>query len=491
MTFRFIKVWVLLLCGFFAAATFAQNTNSTITGTVQDAHGAVVPGATVTLTNVGTNQQLTTTSQANGFYNFTNLSPADYKVSVSTPGFAEWVGVLTLRVSQAASINAQLTAASVSTKVTVRDVTPVIDRVNPTLSDVKNATTIETLPVANRQIINLLAFSPGVVAGNYGGSGRGFTRVNGIPGGSLSFLVDGQTAANRYTNELETNAQPVPTYQEVKVITANGDAQYERPGTVELVTKSGTNKFHGQLFELNRNNFLAARQAFSGPSINYLMRNEYGGQVGGPIVRNHTFFFVDLEQIRENSNASVHYIFVPSEMRTGNLAGLVDAQNQHITVYDPLTTSAGPAPYTRTAFAGNVIPANRLNPITQQIFNKYLPAPNITGVDYWAGTPNYIPPTSSASNRNKLYTFKVDQLFGANRLAMRYSYGSQNTRTPKSGAYFLEPRIATTGGHNGALVFTQVMGPHAVNVLRAGVQYDAHNFSGPLPYSPSPTETLG
>ncbi|MEO6828866.1 MAG: carboxypeptidase-like regulatory domain-containing protein, partial [Acidobacteriaceae bacterium] len=199
MTRRFMKLCVLLLCGVFAVATFAQNTNSTITGTVEDSHGAVVPGAAITLTNAGTNQQFTTTSQANGFYNFTNLSPANYKVSVSAPGFAEWVGVLTLRVSQAASINAQLTAASVSTKVTVRDVTPVIDRVNPTISDVKNATTIETLPVQGRKIINILAFSPGVVAGNYGGSGAGFTRVNGIPGGSLSFLVDGQTAANRFS----------------------------------------------------------------------------------------------------------------------------------------------------------------------------------------------------------------------------------------------------------------------------------------------------
>ena len=177
MTFRFIRVSVLLLCGIFAAATFAQNSNSTISGTVQDAGGAVVPGAAISLTNVGTAQQLSTTAKGDGFYTFTNLSPANYKISVTAPGFAEWVGLVTLRVSQAAEVNASLTAASVSTRVTVRDVTPVIDRVNPTLSDVKNATTIETLPVQNRSILNVLAFSPGVVAGLYGGSGGGYTRV--------------------------------------------------------------------------------------------------------------------------------------------------------------------------------------------------------------------------------------------------------------------------------------------------------------------------
>src|SRR6185437_7679396 len=183
MTFRFTKVCVLLLCSVFAVQAFAQNSNSTIKGTVEDASGAVVPGATVDLTNVGTNQTLSTTARGDGFYTFTNLSPANYKVTVTAQGFAQWVGVLTLRVSQDAEVSPKLTAASVTTQVTVKDVTPVIDRVNPTISDVKNATTIETIPVENRNILNVLAFSPGVVAGGVGGSGGGFTRVNGIPGG--------------------------------------------------------------------------------------------------------------------------------------------------------------------------------------------------------------------------------------------------------------------------------------------------------------------
>ena len=145
MTCRFIRMFVLLLCSVFAVATYAQNANSTITGTVQDISGAVVPGATVDLTNVGTSQTLTTTSKANGLYTFTNLAPADYKVSVTAQGFAQWVGVLTLRVSQDAEVDPKLTAASVTTQVTVHDVTPIIDRVNPTLSDVKNATAIATI----------------------------------------------------------------------------------------------------------------------------------------------------------------------------------------------------------------------------------------------------------------------------------------------------------------------------------------------------------
>jgi hypothetical protein len=283
MRCRLLKVSVLLLCGVFTIATFAQNSNSTIDGTVRDTSGAVVSGATVAITNVGTSQQLSTTSGQDGFYTFTNLSPSDYKVSVSAPGFAQWVGVLILRVSQTALVDLKLNAASVATQVTVKDVTPIIDKVDPTLSDVKNATTIETLPVQNRSILNVLAFSPGVVAGSYGGSGNGWTRVNGVPGGSRDYLVDGQTMVNRNTNELQANPQPLPTFQEVKIITSNGDAQYSRPGIVELVTKSGTNQFHGQAFELNQNTLLQARTFNSGPSIPYLQHNEYGGQLGGPV----------------------------------------------------------------------------------------------------------------------------------------------------------------------------------------------------------------
>ena len=114
MKFTFYKAFILfLICGVFSLGAFAQNANSSIKGTIQDNHGAVVSGATVTLTNLGTNQSLSTTSNADGFYTFVNLAPANYKVSVTASGFAGWVGVLTLRVSQAALVDATMNAATV------------------------------------------------------------------------------------------------------------------------------------------------------------------------------------------------------------------------------------------------------------------------------------------------------------------------------------------------------------------------------------------
>ena len=511
MTYRIYKVFLLfLIASFISVSAFAQNANSSINGTVKDTHGAIVPGATVTLTNIGTNQKESTTSSAEGFYVFTNLSPANYNLSVSASGFAEWVGVLTLRVSQSATVNATMNAASVSTQVTVRDVTPVIDAVNPTISDVKNATAIATIPVLNRNILNVLAFSPGVVANTYGGSGAGYTRVNGIPGGSINFLVDGQTMVNRFTNDLQSNPQPTPTFQEVKILTSQGDAQYGSPGEVELVTKSGTNQFHGQAYELNRNNHLQAKTFNSGPQIPFLQHNEYGAQLGGPVWipkvyngKNKTFFFVDLEWIKQNSNALEQYIVPTQTQRQGNLADVVGPSltpggpGVPLQIYDPESTTYDPitGSYVRTPFNGDVIPSTRLNPVTQKIFGVTpvpglapLPEPNISGAQIWNYEPNYIPAASKATINNKLYTVKVDQVFGPNRLAARYSYTNNVQLHPE---YYAptEPDQGTSGGDNGSLTYTRIIGAHAVNVAHVGVQYN-HNYSGPMPI-PGVTDALG
>ncbi|MEO6830013.1 MAG: carboxypeptidase regulatory-like domain-containing protein, partial [Acidobacteriaceae bacterium] len=369
-------VFLFLAFVVFSAGAFAQSSNASIQGTVKDASGAVVPNATITLTNVGTSQQISQTSRADGFYTFSNLDPANYQVTISASGFANWVGKLTLRVSQNALVDPSLIAASVSTRVTVTDVTPVIDAVDPTISDVKNATAISTIPVADRNVLNVLAFSPGVVAHQYGGSGGGYTRVNGITGGSMDYLTDGQSVVNHWSNELQSTPQSTMTLQEVKIITSNGTAQYGRPGIVEMVTKSGTNTFHGQIFELNRNQHLQARTFHSGPTVPFLQHNEYGAQLGGPVWlpkiyngKNKTFFFFDIEWLKNNQNSVQQYIVPTMEQRQGDLSSWKGGDGTPITVYDPNSTTydAGTGAYTRTAFAGNIIPANRLSPVVQKI----------------------------------------------------------------------------------------------------------------------------
>ena len=279
----------------------AQLSNATIKGTVIDPTGGVyrMPRSNLQIqvpANEGQNKVEPTAATTSPLFLLvsTNLKPMRV-VSLA------WAGKLTLRVAQEAVVDPVLQAASVSTSVIVQDVTPVISTEASSLADVKEASRIMSLPLQNRDFRNILNFSPGVVSAGFSGQGQGYTRVNGIPGGSIDYLVDGMSASERYTNELQRLPQPIPTIQEIKVSTANSNAEYSRPGMVEVVTKSGSNQFHGELFELNQNSALAAK-SFHQQSVNFLVRNEFGGNFSGPVWlpkiyngKNKTFFFFDAE----------------------------------------------------------------------------------------------------------------------------------------------------------------------------------------------------
>ncbi len=488
----YLRLIPILLCiaPFFPVR--AQNSNATIKGTVTDPSSAVVTKANVSLLNRGTGERTTQQTSEQGNYNFAALPPGNYQVDVTSPGFAEWKGDLVLRVSQNAEVNPHLQTATLATTVVVNDVTPVIDTSDPTLSDVKEYARIESLPLQNRNFLNILNFSPGVVANGFGGQGGQYTRVNGIPGGSMDYLVDGQTASERYTNELQRLPQPLPTIQEIKVTTANGDAEYSRPGMVEVVTKSGTNEYHGELFELYQGNDLQAK-SFHQDFVSFLVHNEFGGNVGGPIWipkvyngKDKTFFFVDAEGIRQRSLAQEFETVPQKAWKAGDFSTYTDNQGAPVTIYDPTTTRFDPTTgsYVRTPFPGNVIPSNRINPIAAKVVG-YLPDPNIN-IPYYQGS-NWENPNGKAANDSTLVTAKLDQLFGVNRLAARYTYTDQNSLTP---AYLLNPDVRLYGGNNGALSFTESISPTIVNEIRAGVQ-QFHAYRGPQPITPPITQTLG
>jgi hypothetical protein len=477
---------ILLAVLAFSLTLHAQISNAGIKGTVKDSTGGVIPSAVVTLTNTGTSSQREDESNREGYFEFSSLAPGEYTVSVKAEGFSIWEGKLTLRVAQTASLDTLLKPASASQTVDVVDVTPVTDRVDPTISDVKESTRIETLPLQNRNFVNLLNFSAGVVAGGFAGQGGNYTRVNGIPGGSMDYLVDGQTAVERFTNELQRVPQPVPTIQEIKVTTSNGSAEYSRPGMVEVVTKSGTNQFHGQLFELNKISALQAHSlGQSGPN-NFLVRNEFGGNIGGPIWKGKTFFFVDVEAVRQRSAADARYTVPAAAWKAGDFSTYTDYSGNPVTIYDPLTTTYNPGTksYVRTAFPGNKIPSGRINPIAAKIMS-YIPDPT-SNAPYYDGF-NYQVPNLRAKVNNTLITAKLDQMFGANRLSARYTH----TDSDQFGAgYFLNNRSTQAGGHNGAISYTQIITPNIVNETRAGVQL-FHQYSGPQVISPPITQTLG
>ena len=486
---RFIA---LLVCTGLLSPLQGQLSNATIRGTVTDPSGAVVTQAHVTLSNLGTGEHWEKQTNGEGNFDFPALSPGQYEIKSAAAGFAEWSGKLTLRVGQEAAVHPQMQTATTHISITVPDVTPVINTDNGSLSDIKEATRIESLPVQNRNFLNILNFSPGVVANSFAGQGQGYTRVNGIPGGSMDYQVDGMTAAERYTNELQRLPQPLPTIQELKVDTSNTGAEYSRPGMVEVVTKSGTNQFHGQAFELYQTSDLAAK-VFHQQSVNFLVHNEFGGNFAGPVQipkiyngKDKTFFFVDAEGIRQSSAAQERYTLPEANWKQGDFSNYVDGNGQPVTIYDPLTTSYDPASksYTRSAFPGNVIPQSRLNPIASKVMG-YVPNPNVN-TPYYLGQ-NYQNPNAAAKDLNTLVTAKVDQVFGVNRLAARYTY---TDKTNNGVGYLLNPENRLYGGNNGTISFTESISSTMINEIRAGVQ-QFHAFRGPQTITPPITQTLG
>jgi hypothetical protein len=515
----------LLLVTFFAFALcysgHAQNNNGTIRGTVTDSAGAVLTNANVVLVNVGTAEQLTQLTNKEGYYTFTDLAPADYTVKVTAPAFAPWEGKLTLRVSQEAVINAKLKPGSVTATVTVTDVTPVINVANGTLSDVKEATQISTMPAVNSDFINILNYSPGVVAGGYGGQGGGtktvgsivqnaYTRVNGIPGGSVTFMVDGQDANDRFTNDLQATPQPLQTIQELKVTTSNGGAEYSTPGVVDVVTKSGTNVFHGQVSEFYEDGAFSAwgfnSKTSANPKHPHLVHNEFGGQIGGPVRipklyngTDKTFFYFDVLKQLHYQHAVDQQLVPMAAWTTPNSNGFYDysaylnvfsSSGAPVTIYDPLTSKYDPTTgyVTRTPFPGNLIPENRVNPVAKKILS-YLPTTSSGGSQcsggtctaaQWASGVNWINPASSQTDNILRYTGKGDHLFGKNLLSGRYSYVDEPQVRPDYGGNLLNPRTNVYSGHNGTMSFTSPIGARAVNEAHLGIQY-FNMYGGPLP----------
>lgn len=492
MSSNMCKAMWLLLTVAGASTASAQLSNSEIKGTVVDGTSSVVPNAALTLTNTETGETRSDHTNKSGYFDFAALPPGQYTVSATSEGFATWQGRLTLRVAQTTLVQPVLKLASASTTIDVVDVTAVINRVDPTISDVKEAARIESLPLQNRNFLNILNFTPGVVSNSFAGQGGGYTRVNGIVGGSLDYLVDGQTAVERFTNELQRTPQPLPTIQELKVTTSNGSAEYSRPGLVEVVTKSGSNQLHGQFFELNQISALQAK-TLGQTSVNFLVHNEFGGNLGGPVYlpklyngHNKTFFFVDIESVRERSAANGRYTVPLAAWKSGDFSSYVDTTGAPVVIYDPLTTTFSPATgsYVRQPFAGNKIPAARINPIAAKIMT-YIPDPNVN-IPYYEGQ-NYQIPNLRAKDDRTLITAKVDQIFGQQRLSARYTYTDENVF---GNGYFLNPRVRLNGGHNGAISYTHVITPNLVNETRAGVQL-FHAYSGPQLISPPITQTLG
>ncbi|WP_353068017.1 TonB-dependent receptor [Tunturibacter empetritectus] len=374
----FRVVSLVLFVALVVSSAFAQTTNARLSGTVRDSAGAVIPDATLTITNLGTNQVRTLRSGAEGQFADPSLIPGSYRVTIEHAGFQKSVqtGVV-LNVSQDATLNVTLNVGNISETVNVEAGVELINTTTAEISSVVDQHAVSQLPLNGRDPSSLVFLAPGVtnVLNTGGGALQGGFAfptetggsANGGRQGSTYYLLDGVPNMDTYL----LLAAPFPNAdatQEFRVISNNFDARYGfAPGAVVTIqTKSGTNDFHGGAFEFLRNNVLNASNYFTG-TVDSLKRNQFGGYIGGPIIKNKLFFFVNYQGTRSSSAAATNVTYTPTAaMLNGDF-------------------SAVPQPITAPGFVNNRIDPSLFSPAALAIAKTALPL----GQDPATGQVNY------------------------------------------------------------------------------------------------------
>ncbi len=416
----------------FAPAVSASPTGS-IAGSVKDQTGAMVSGAKLALTNISTNAKMEAVSDNNGSFQFLQLAPAVYSLDVESQGFKKVTEhSILVQVDQITHVDVALEIGSITQIVEVSSAaTPLLETDRSTLSNVVDSQVISNMPLNARQYLDLALLTPGVLPSSTGTQGGGFN-VAGARSQSNVFLLDGVSIIDTQINSALGNFRLTDAVQEFAVQTSVATAEFGRGtgGQVSIVTKSGTNQFHGSVFEYLRNSVLDAADFFTNKNHgtkNPLHRNQYGGAIGGPIFKNKMFFFGSYEGFRQIA---------------------------------PTVSS------TRVPTAADIalVPVNQRDPISMSLL-KFWPA--ATDPSAPLGSNNFI-----ANVGSKTFDWtglaKVDYNFSEkDHLSARWAEYSGTTFTP--GAL---PLLGGNGNlpisHSDVIDYTHTFSPRLINELRLG-----------------------
>jgi hypothetical protein len=371
-----------LFAGMMALNIDAQVVTATLTGNVRDASGASVPNATVTVTQTSTGAQRSTTTTTDGLYNLPYLNPGSYTVSVEAPGFKKFSQEnVALSVSTVARIDATLTPGNTGETVTVTAEPPLLQTERAEVARNFSTESVRELPFANRNFQALAGLVAGVsppvqnFTTTEDPQGTTFFNANGQGNSANNTLVDGVDNTNP-TLGLSIYLPNPEVVEEVHVTTSNYSAEFGRVGgaVVNVVTRSGTNQFHGSAWEFNRVAALAARDYFnaSGQTKPGLTRNEFGVALGGPIIRDKTFFFFGYQGRYLRQSSTALYTVPQPAFLNGDFSSVPG-----LALYNPAT--GNPDGTGRQPFQNNVIPQSQISPIAQKL-NTYLPQPNLPGI---------------------------------------------------------------------------------------------------------------
>lgn len=465
-------------------SAYAQSFTASVRGTVTDETGAAVPAAKVVATDADRGTTFRGEVDGSGRYVITALPPGSYVITVEASGFKKFSsGKFTVAVQQQASVDARLQVGDVNTTIEVAGSASLLNTTISNLGQVIDNQTILKLPNLARNSLSLVYLTPGVVGS---GGRRGNTNTNFVANGSRNstsdVLVDGATVATVEQNSGVTDLKFSPSVdvvQEFKMQTNFFSAEYGQTGgaVVNMITRSGTNQFHGTGYyfmrdaALNANSWFANRAGNARPSYH---RDQLGGVLGGPVIKNKTFFFGAYERTWEESPTSQLATVPTSLQRTGDFSRTFTSGGALMQIYDPFATSTNAAgAIVRAPIPGNIIPANRQNPVALKALS-FLPQGNQPGAAF-TDTNNWFAQGVNNSTGDQT-TIKGDHNFNdSNRLSGRYSLVRGDGVNPNlfgdgNPSYF-------TGGNNFTRTqsmvadYTRTVGPSTVFTFRYGYTY--------------------
>jgi hypothetical protein len=488
----------LLLFAFTVPGT-AQTVTGAVRGTITDPSGAIVSGATVTATNTATGVQTSATTNQTGEYSIRFLQIGSYKLAIKASGFetADY-GPFSLEIDQMAKIDIPLHIGSASTSVEVSgQEQPILETENPTLGETFTENTINSVPLNGRDFSQLTVFTPGAVSTGYGGYGQASSsssaannsserstaatneaNVNGSRQQSNNYLLDGQEINENLNNTIGYSPSP-DALEQIRVIASNANAEFGNVngGEVVMVMKSGSNRFHGSAFGFLSNDNLNANSwanDHGGAPKNAYTQSTFGGTLGGPILKDKLFFFIDYEAFRYHLSGSGFASVVPAAFRTGDLSAL---SQQGIQLYDTQTPGM-------PAYNGNQVPV--ANPVANFLFAhpEVYPLPNNPNTPDPCGIfDNYIGSIKSYAT-NDQGDAKVDwHLHDKDVISARFSQGYAQDATVKNPLPVLFPSASNYPDHLGTISWTRTFSPAIVNSARAS--YARIQFNSGVTIDPS------
>ncbi|MGH9622214.1 MAG: carboxypeptidase regulatory-like domain-containing protein [Bryobacteraceae bacterium] len=508
-------VCLFALC--FGIRLNAQAVNGTVVGTITDPTGAVVPAAKVIITDINTGVSRSATTDSNGYYSFPTLAPGEYQIRVEKTGFAAaQQNSVRLPVNTTVRVNLQVQPGQVSQTISVESTLPLLQTDTARTGETLTATQAAQLPLGNnRNFQNLLNLVPGSAPAAYNHS-RFFnsqnslnSEVNGTSSLGNNFQLGGVND-NERTGLLQVYIPPIAAIQEVDVTTSGYDVeQGSALGAVtNVVFKSGTNHFHGEAYEIWNGDKLNARNVFDfgtngRPFVKpKLVSNYFGGAIGGPIIKNKTFFFFDFLRTTDHESQFQRFGVPTVAMKNGDFSDAALTK-----IFDPQTGDTadclpgGIATHCglgRTQFAGNIIPTDRIDPIVAKLL-ALVPAPNANltapGAQKYS---NNFQETTGFTQDNKSFDAKIDENASENdQISVRLSYMNPiTTQAPAYGAVIGGPigggfqGTGTDATYSAGLNWNHTFSPTFITQTRLGLNRYS-NVAQPSDYGKDSSTSFG